>query len=113
MQSLVSRGYVRETFNWQWYYYYLTDDGVNYLRTYLHLPAEIVPLTFKKSATSRPRTTGGDRPERAERGDRPRFGGDRPRRAYGDNKGKDVGPGEGFRPSFRREGGGFSGRNDA
>ncbi len=66
MQSLVSRGFVRETFNWQWFYYYLTDDGVAYLRNFLHLPAEIVPLTFKKSATARPRQSGGDRPERGK-----------------------------------------------
>ncbi len=66
LQSLESRGLVRSTFCWQWFYYYLTDDGVAYLRTFLNLPAEIVPLTFKKTATSRPRTTD-------VRGDRPRF----------------------------------------
>ena len=32
MQSLRSRGYVRENFSWMWYYYYLTDEGIEYLR---------------------------------------------------------------------------------
>ena len=32
MKSLRSRGFVRETFNWQWLYYYLTDEGIEYLR---------------------------------------------------------------------------------
>ena len=43
MKSLKSRGYTRETFNWQYMYYYLTNEGIEYLREYLHLPAEIVP----------------------------------------------------------------------
>ncbi|KAG6609963.1 40S ribosomal protein S10 [Phytophthora cinnamomi] len=50
MQSLKSRGYVKETFNWQWFYWYLTNEGIEYLRSYLHLPAEIVPATLKKQA---------------------------------------------------------------
>ena len=45
MKSLKSRGYVRETFNWQYYYWYLTNEGIEYLREYLHLPAEIVPTS--------------------------------------------------------------------
>jgi len=48
MLSLKSRNYVTETFNWQWFYYTLTDAGVEYLRNYLHLPAETVPNTHKK-----------------------------------------------------------------
>jgi len=28
MQSLVSRGYAREKFSWQWYYWFLTDEGI-------------------------------------------------------------------------------------
>merc|ERR1712054_572155 len=30
-------------------YKYLTDEGIEYLREYLHLPAEIVPATLKQS----------------------------------------------------------------
>eukprot|EP00941_MAST-03F_sp_MAST-3F-sp1_P000897 g897.t1 len=51
LTSLKSRGYVRETFNWQWFYWYLTDEGIEYLREYLHLPAEIVPATLKKQVS--------------------------------------------------------------
>jgi len=48
MQSLKSRNYVKENFNWQYFYYYLTNEGIEYLREYLHLPSEIVPVTLKK-----------------------------------------------------------------
>mgnify|MGYP001197980051 CR=1 FL=1 len=48
MKSLKSRGYTRETFNWQYMYYYLTNEGIEYLREYLHLPPEIIPATLKK-----------------------------------------------------------------
>merc|ERR1719482_1135624 len=60
MTSLKSRGYVRETFSWQWYYWYLTNEGIEYLREFLHLPPEIVPDTLRKPAASKPqRPTGG------------------------------------------------------
>lgn len=79
MKSLESRGFVRITFNWQYNYCYLTDEGIEYLRQYLALPPEIVPNTHKKSA-QRPAMhesaggsdkfgSGGDRPP-AFRGDR-------------------------------------------
>ncbi len=48
LQSLTSRGYVTERFAWQHYYWYLTNEGIQYLREYLHLPPEIVPATLKK-----------------------------------------------------------------
>lgn len=48
LQSLNSRGYVTERFAWQHYYWYLTNEGIQYLREYLHLPPEIVPATLKK-----------------------------------------------------------------
>ncbi|RNA03005.1 40S ribosomal S10b [Brachionus plicatilis] len=48
LQSLNSRGYVTERFAWQHYYWYLTNEGIQYLREYLHLPPEIVPSTLKK-----------------------------------------------------------------
>lgn len=32
MQSLTSKGYVKTQFSWQWYYYSLTNEGVEYLR---------------------------------------------------------------------------------
>ena len=55
MKSMKSRGYVRETFNWQYYYWYLTNEGIEYLREYLHLPAEIVPAWAVTKAGSRRR----------------------------------------------------------
>lgn len=39
LQSFKSKGFVKETFNWQYYYYYLTNEGVTYLREYLALPS--------------------------------------------------------------------------
>jgi small subunit ribosomal protein S10e len=50
LQSLTSRGYVKERFAWRHYYWYLTNEGIQYLRDYLHLPPEIVPATLKKPA---------------------------------------------------------------
>lgn len=50
---------------------YLTNQGTEYLRSYLHLPAEIVPSTYKRaqrSETARVRPTtardGGAKPQR-------------------------------------------------
>ncbi|KAL8839772.1 MAG: hypothetical protein Q9170_001583 [Blastenia crenularia] len=108
-QSLTSRGYLKTQFSWQWYYYTLTPEGLDYLREWLHLPAEIVPATHIKQQRSHapPRgMMGGDDRERrpggrgAPRGDRgDREGGYRRR-----EEGKEGGaPGE-FAPTFR---GGF------
>merc|ERR1712168_1143420 len=49
MQSLKSRGYVRENFAWRHYYWYSTNEGIQYLRDFLHLPPEIVPATLRKA----------------------------------------------------------------
>lgn len=84
----------------QWYYYYLSDEGIEYLRQYLHLPAETVPLTHKKPA----RPAGA--PERAgPGGERRGAGGFGERRGYGDKE-KGVGAPEGFRPRFGGAAGG-------
>lgn len=48
MMSLKSRGYVTETFAWRHFYWYLTNDGIVYLRDYLRLPAEIVPASLQR-----------------------------------------------------------------
>ncbi|XP_067111444.1 cyclic nucleotide-gated channel beta-1-like isoform X2 [Osmerus mordax] len=48
MGSLKSRGFVRETFAWKHAYFYLTNEGIVYLRDYLHLPAEIVPSSLQR-----------------------------------------------------------------
>ncbi|KAM9806533.1 plectin-like isoform 25-T25 [Syngnathus typhle] len=55
MGSLKSRGLVKETFAWRHFYWYLTNEGIVYLRDYLRLPLEIVPASlqrFKKSAAT-------------------------------------------------------------
>lgn len=62
MQSLKSRGYVKEVFSWQYYYYFLTDEGIQYLQGYLNYPSNVKPDTRNKQAQSRPmdsRTPGG------------------------------------------------------
>ena len=61
MKSLQSRGFIRVTFSWQYNYCYLTPEGIEYLRNYLALPAEIVPATHKKAA-GRAEAGEGDRP---------------------------------------------------
>merc|ERR1712088_902151 len=50
LTSLKSRGYVKEQFAWRHYYWYLTNEGIGYLRNYLHLPPEIVPSTLKRQS---------------------------------------------------------------
>ncbi|KAG4999014.1 hypothetical protein JHK87_020086 [Glycine soja] len=127
MQSFKSREYVRETFAWMHYYWFLTNDGIEFLRTYLNLPSEIVPATLKKQAKPPGRPFGGpsgDRPRGPPRfeGER-RFGGDRdgyrggPRGGPGGDFGGDKGGapadyrpsfgGAGGRPGFGRGSGGF------
>uniref|UniRef100_A0A803SSM2 Plectin/eS10 N-terminal domain-containing protein n=1 Tax=Anolis carolinensis TaxID=28377 RepID=A0A803SSM2_ANOCA len=46
MQSLKSHGYEKEQFAWRHFYWYLTNEGIQYMWDYLHLPPEIVPATF-------------------------------------------------------------------
>ncbi len=88
LKSLKSMGHVREVFNWQWHYYFLTDSGVEYLREYLHLPEEVIPATLKKAAV---KTLSG-----APAGER----------RFGDRDAKGGAPGGEFRPRFGgREGG--------
>ncbi|SSD60584.1 probable 40S ribosomal protein S10-B [Saccharomycodes ludwigii] len=55
MQSLTSKGYVKTQFSWQYYYYTLTEEGVEYLRDYLHLPESVVPGTYLQNNASNPR----------------------------------------------------------
>ncbi|KAI0749233.1 Plectin/S10 domain-containing protein [Daedaleopsis nitida] len=93
MQSLTSRGLVKTQFSWQWYYYVLTPEGVDYLREWLNLPTEIVPATHKKAARPpRPAQVrgpgGGEGTYRPPRGDRDDY-----------RKKEGGAPGE-FRPQF-------------
>eukprot|EP01103_Thecamoeba_quadrilineata_P000688 TRINITY_DN105_c0_g1_i1.p1 TRINITY_DN105_c0_g1~~TRINITY_DN105_c0_g1_i1.p1 ORF type:complete len:211 (-),score=30.55 TRINITY_DN105_c0_g1_i1:32-664(-) len=116
LQSLKSKGFVTEKFSWMWFYWYLTNEGIEYLREYLNLPPEIVPATLRKQKTaSRPPTAYGDRREGGDRGERGGFRGGRGRgfggdrgysgdRSEGGDKKFGGAPGE-FNPSYRGEGG--------
>ncbi len=103
-QSLTSRGYVKTQFSWQYYYYTLTPEGLDYLREWLHLPAEIVPATHIKQQRSHapPRGMMGGEGERERKpfGGRGGRGGDRDR---GDREGgyrrRDAGEGKEGAPS--------------
>merc|ERR1712037_877232 len=106
MTSLKSRGYVKEQFNWQWYYWFITDEGIEYLRKYLNIPAEVLPKTYKQPKVP-------DRPAGGGFGGRGggRRGDDRVRDAYrgggggyGGGRGRFGGGRGGDRPSdsYRR-----------
>jgi len=99
LTSLKSKGYVTEQFAWRHFYWYLTNEGIQYLRDYLHLPAEIVPATLKRQTrpeTTRPRPKesyggeGGQRPQAQDRQEYRRAAG-----APGGDKKADAGAGGG------------------
>jgi len=98
MQSLVSRGYAREKFSWQWYYWFLTDEGIEYLRNYLHFPEDVKPDTLMKQDKPLPRLPAhmGGRREYSDRTDRGEYRGRRP---FGEKKSETV-PAD-FKPEFR------------
>jgi len=94
LQSLTSKGFVKTQFSWQWYYYILTPEGVEYLREWLHLPSEIVPATHKKvvrptrPAAARGPGEGREGTYRPPRGDRDEY------------RKKEGAPSGEFRPQF-------------
>ncbi|RKP13411.1 Plectin/S10 domain-containing protein, partial [Piptocephalis cylindrospora] len=92
MQSFKSKGFVKTQFSWQYYYYVLTSEGLDYLREFLHLPEEIVPATHKKAA--RP---VGTRPTEGRR----EGGAYRAPRGDGEYRKKEGAPSGEFRPEFR------------
>lgn len=50
MKSLASRNFVSCVFSWQYLYYCLNADGVQYLKDYLGVTGQnIVPETFKRN----------------------------------------------------------------
>uniref|UniRef100_A0A4D5RAJ9 40S ribosomal protein S10 n=1 Tax=Scolopendra viridis TaxID=118503 RepID=A0A4D5RAJ9_SCOVI len=92
LQSLHSRGYVKEQFAWRHFYWYLTNEGIQYLREFLKLPPEIVPATLKRQTRleiTRPRPKV---PEQSSKGEGER-GGYRRMPAPGGDKKADVGAG--------------------
>ncbi len=86
LTSLKSKGLVKEKFSWQWYYWYLTNEGIEYLRDYLNLPPEIVPATLKKPRAP-PRSVPRDRAAA-------------PRRPFPTDEKKLAGAGADFAPRF-------------
>merc|ERR1712146_614097 len=60
MKTMCSKAYVTEKFNWMWHYYFLTNEGFEYLREYLNLPATVFPSTLTKQRPSRPVLAGAD-----------------------------------------------------
>jgi len=122
LQSLASRGYANKRFSWRWYYYFLTNEGVAYLREFLGaLPENVTPKTHVKHA-SRPQTARpgesaggergrfGDRGDRGDRGERgERFGGRGGGRGGDERSEFRRGPpregGRGFGGGFNKEGG--------
>ena len=52
MKSLKSRAFVTEQFSWQWYYFRVTDEGIAFLRSYLHAPETTIPATLVNKAGS-------------------------------------------------------------
>ena len=112
MRSLVSRGMATEIFSWRWHYYFLTKKGVDYLREYLGLPANIVPNTYKLEEEEQPKEEGGEegeeKKERRDRGER-RDGGERKGRGRarggrgGRRGGRRGGEEEGGEPETKEE----------
>lgn len=47
LRSLKDRGFVELVFNWQYYYYFINNEGKKYLSEFLNLTEEVVPLTWK------------------------------------------------------------------
>ena len=86
--SLKSRGFVREQFTWNHFYYFLTNTGIEYLREFLHLPQEIVPATLKR----KPGQPTGERPQ----GERPAGAG----RGFRSRPAGKEGAASDFKPSF-------------
>lgn len=65
MKSLCSRDLVKEKFNWQWFYYFLSDTGIEHLREELHLPSTEQPATLtKQTKLFRPGGPQGDEEDR-------------------------------------------------
>ena len=60
LKSLCSRSFVTEKYNWGWHYYFLTNEGIDYLRDVLHLPPQVFPSTLTKQRPTRPALAGAD-----------------------------------------------------
>ena len=74
MRSLISRKFATEIFSWQWHYYFLTPEGIKYLREYLGLPSTVIPNTYKVNTENneeeQPKEEGEEGEERKGKGER-------------------------------------------
>merc|ERR1712018_530548 len=104
LTSLKSRGYVKEQFAWRHYYWYLTNEGIVYLRNYLHLPIEIVPSTLKRQVRPDTRATRSTGTTGRSFGDKPSDDRAAYRRATGANGDKAGAAGPGSAPMEFRGG---------
>lgn len=58
---MASRGYVKEQFAWRHYYFYLTAEGIAYIREYLGLPEDVLPTTHRAPKSDQSRPTFADK----------------------------------------------------
>ena len=100
MESFTSREFVRHQFSWRHHYWYLTNDGIVFLRDYLNLPSEVMPNTLKKATRqpSRPAASGSAAPAGRGAGAPPA-----PGEGYRDAPPKGTAP-SGYSPTFGRGG---------
>lgn len=64
LRRYVSKNLVRETFNWNTHYYFMTEQGLSAIREELGLPETAEPKTFQNNLTpvkAAPRREGGYR----------------------------------------------------
>ena len=105
LKSLASRGYVKEQFAWRHYYFYLTAEGIAYIREYLGLPEDVLPTTHRAPKSDQPRPTFADKGTRGYGKPEVDRGGYRNAAA---DKVTDAGPGAapiaGYRAGFGRGG---------
>jgi small subunit ribosomal protein S10e len=112
MRSMKSRNLIREQVAWRHFYWFLTDEGVAFLRKALYLPEAAVPNTQKKVQNEADYEVRRERPEGERRGGRG-FG--RGRGAEGERRGgRGFGRGRGGfgadRAEYNAEGGAPRGR---
>merc|ERR1712228_522744 len=92
MKSLLSKDLVKMKFNWGWFYYFLSDTGIEALREELHLPSTVYPATLtKQTKMYRPGGPQGDEEDRKGKG-------------KGFGKGKGKGKGKGWSRGYEGEG---------
>lgn len=86
LKSLKSSNYVTEKFNWQHYYYVLTNEGIEHLRDVLQLPSNVHPATYTRKA--RAAAAGRIAQDGANPRDEMWHGNDGERRFRGDGRGR-------------------------